>query len=66
MLVPVRARIRPEHFLDVARTRLSELEKAELAQDSGGGPGRGLAPEDPRVRVSCSWSRSLGGEARPP
>jgi NhaA family Na+:H+ antiporter len=34
MLIPVRARIRPERFFDVARTRLDELEKAELTQDS--------------------------------
>jgi NhaA family Na+:H+ antiporter len=43
MLVPVRARIRPEHFLDVARTRLDELEKAELTQDSMVGDKRQLA-----------------------
>jgi NhaA family Na+:H+ antiporter len=43
MLVPVRARIRPEHFLDVARTRLNELEKAELTQDSMVGDKRQLA-----------------------
>ena len=34
MLIPVRARIRPERFFDVARTRLDELEKADLTQDS--------------------------------
>jgi NhaA family Na+:H+ antiporter len=34
MLIPVRARIRPERFFDVARTRLDELEKTDLTQDS--------------------------------
>jgi NhaA family Na+:H+ antiporter len=42
MLVPVRARIRPERFLDVARTRLGELEKAEPTQDSMVGDKRQL------------------------
>jgi len=43
MLIPVRARIRPERFFDVARTRLDELEKAELTQDSMVGDKRQLA-----------------------